>query len=112
MSRDHILVSSGPRGGAVMEGVLWRIVGPALQRTVSTDENNWIAARIVGESMRAVNIKVISSSDIGGFFPVNGKFICRHEKCSLTFQESWSCFIIKEDVRNICGEHSIVLYYD
>jgi hypothetical protein len=101
-----------PEGGAMMEGILQHIVGSTLQRRASADEKIRLAARIVAESMRAVNIRVTSSSDIGGSFPVNGEFIFTHENCWRTSQESRPSFTIEEDVRDICGEHSIVLYYD
>ena len=41
-----------------------------------------------------------------------GSLFFRHENCCQTSQESRPSFTIGEDVRNISGEHSIVLYYD
>ena len=95
-----------------MEGMLEHIVGSALHRSASADEKTRIAAWIVAESLRSVNIGVTSSSDIGGSFPVNGEFIFRHENCRRVSLETRTSFTIEEDVRNICGEHSIVLYYE
>lgn len=58
-----------PEVGAIFEGILHRIVGSTLQRRASADEKIRLAARLVAEFMRAVNIRVTSSFDIGGFFP-------------------------------------------
>ena len=88
------------------------IVGSALHRSPSADEKIRLAARILAESLRSLNIGVTSSSDIGGSFPVNGEFIFRHENCLRTSSETRTSFTIEEDVRNICGKDSIVLYYE
>ena len=42
-------------------------------------------------------------SRYGGSIPLNGKLFVRHENCWWTSQA---------DVCNLCGEHSIALYYD
>ena len=99
-------------GGALMEGILENIVGSTLRPRPSAEAKIRLAARIVAESMRSVDIRVTSSSDIGGPFPVNGEFIFTHQNCCLTAQPSEPSFTIEEDVRKICGQQSIVLHYD
>ena len=70
------------------------MVGYALQRRASADENIMLAARIVAESVRAANIRVTSSTDIGGSVPVNYEFIFRHGNCWRTSQEFRTPFTI------------------
>ena len=48
-----------------------QMVGYALQRRASADEKIRLGARIVAESVRAANIRVTSSTDIGVSVPVN-----------------------------------------
>ena len=63
ISQDHI--------GLISEGMLQNILGQkSMRRNASAAEKSKVAARIVAEAMRQVNIRVISSSDIGGSIPV------------------------------------------
>ena len=114
MSLDHSSFVSGPQDGAIIEGVLHKIVGPRLRQSLSAADKSRIAARVVAESMLAVGIGVTSSTHLVDSIPVNDQFVFKHEDCWKTSQESPSpaAFTIEEDVRSIIGEESVVLYYD
>ena len=113
MSLDHISNASGPQNGAIIEGILHKIVDTRLRQSLSAADKSRFAARVVAESMLQVGIGVTSSTYLCDSIPVNDQFIFKHEDCLKTSQESssTSAFTIEEDVRSIIGVDSIVLHY-
>ena len=90
-----------------MEGILQNNIDRStLQLTASSGEKTAIAAEIVAAGMRPLGIRVTSSSE-------NEQFIFTHENCVPTSDHnSGSSFTFEEDVREVCGQHSIVLSYE
>jgi hypothetical protein len=74
------------------------------------DEKHKFAARVMAETMRGMNIETSASTHIGGDFRANVNPVFEHEKCLRT--QTQETHTLREDVRELCGTHAIVLRYE
>lgn len=80
------------------------------KKTLPADDGKHnFAARVVAESMKAVNVRVTSSAEIGGGFRVEPSPAFDHKNLYLTVQgiksKSWN---MQEHLHEICGQPAIV----
>ena len=71
-------------------------------------------ARAVAEAVKGLDVKVSTSQDVGGGFPVENMEYFVHKDCRSTHSEaSWDdIWTLRESVAEVCGDDAVALRYD